>query len=54
MKYLIKVLDILTGVCVVLLFSKYFVAYANMVFVRKHTAFTNYIICSDIYFRCAF
>ncbi|MFA0981410.1 hypothetical protein ACCB38_14270 [Staphylococcus aureus] len=25
-------LDTLTGICVVLLFSKYFVAYANMVF----------------------
>ncbi|HCV1327553.1 TPA: hypothetical protein OVO99_001446 [Staphylococcus aureus] len=32
MTHLTKVLDTLTGICVVLLFSKYFVAYANMVF----------------------
>lgn len=32
MIYLIKVLDILIGICVVLLFSKYFVVYVNMVF----------------------
>ncbi|MBO0927463.1 hypothetical protein J2P86_01785 [Staphylococcus sp. 30400_3112M30941] len=32
MRYITKVLDTLTVVCVVLLFSKYFVAYANMVF----------------------
>ncbi|WP_438671937.1 epilancin biosynthesis-related protein ElxI1, partial [Staphylococcus aureus] len=31
MTHLTKVLDTLTGICVVLL-SKYFVAYANMVF----------------------
>ncbi|API79172.1 epilancin biosynthesis-related protein ElxI1 [Staphylococcus argenteus] len=32
MTYLTKLLDTLTGICVVLLFSKYFVSYANMVF----------------------
>ncbi|HCY6726048.1 TPA: hypothetical protein O1275_002459 [Staphylococcus aureus] len=32
MTHLTKVLDTLTGICVVLLFSKYFVTYANMVF----------------------
>ncbi|HDE3479642.1 TPA: hypothetical protein PD464_000573 [Staphylococcus aureus] len=32
MTHLTKVLDTLTGICVVLLFSKYFVGYANMVF----------------------
>ncbi|HDD3449527.1 TPA: hypothetical protein PBE92_001855 [Staphylococcus aureus] len=32
MTHLTKVLDTLTGICVVLLFSNYFVAYANMVF----------------------
>ncbi|HDI7403770.1 TPA: epilancin biosynthesis-related protein ElxI1 [Staphylococcus aureus] len=32
MTHLTKVLDTLTGICVVLLFSIYFVAYANMVF----------------------
>ncbi|HCZ2826595.1 TPA: hypothetical protein O2Y24_002376 [Staphylococcus aureus] len=32
MTHLTKVLDTLTGMCAVLLFSKYFVAYANMVF----------------------
>ncbi|HGZ8671428.1 TPA: hypothetical protein ACOFLT_002699 [Staphylococcus aureus] len=32
MTHLTKVLDTLTGICVVLLFSKYFVVYANMVF----------------------
>ncbi|MCS4863315.1 hypothetical protein L2V10_02785 [Staphylococcus aureus] len=32
MTHLTKVLDTLTGICVVLLFNKYFVAYANMVF----------------------
>ncbi|HDZ0049537.1 TPA: hypothetical protein RRP71_001125 [Staphylococcus aureus] len=32
MTHLTKVLDTLTGICVVLLFSKYFVEYANMVF----------------------
>ncbi|CAA3839059.1 Uncharacterised protein [Staphylococcus aureus] len=32
MTHLTKVLDTLTGICVVLLFSTYFVAYANMVF----------------------
>ncbi|HCX2431587.1 TPA: hypothetical protein O7K08_000797 [Staphylococcus aureus] len=32
MTHLTKVLDTLTGICVVLLFSKCFVAYANMVF----------------------
>lgn len=32
MTHLTKVLVTLTGICVVLLFSKYFVAYANMVF----------------------
>ncbi|GBU45407.1 TPA: hypothetical protein OWA66_001471 [Staphylococcus aureus] len=32
MTHLTKVLDTLTGICVVLLFSEYFVAYANMVF----------------------
>ncbi|MCG9803262.1 epilancin biosynthesis-related protein ElxI1 [Staphylococcus argenteus] len=32
MTYLKKLLDTLTGICVVLLFSKYFVSYANMVF----------------------
>ncbi|ONH13663.1 hypothetical protein BMF18_02620 [Staphylococcus aureus] len=32
MTHLTKVLVTLTGICVVLLFSKYFVVYANMVF----------------------
>lgn len=54
MTHLTKVLDTLTGICVVLLFSKYFVTYANMVFARKHTTFANYIIYSDVYFRSIF
>ncbi|WP_256025817.1 epilancin biosynthesis-related protein ElxI1 [Staphylococcus aureus] len=32
MSHLTKVLDTLTGICAVFLFSKYIVAYANMVF----------------------